>query len=77
MTSATERSETIRTAFLKQAAGCNMLGSSFTARLCRLFAERLRPGTAVADHIIGWPGDPLPSADSVPLRIAGCRRQHR
>ena len=72
MTSATERSETIRTAFLKQAAGCNMLGSSFTARLCRLFAERLRPGTAVADHIIGWPGDPLPSADSVPLRIAGC-----
>ena len=64
--------EAIRTAFFKQAAGCDMLGSPFTARLCRLFAERLRPGTDVADRIIGWPGDPLPSADSVPLRIAGC-----
>jgi hypothetical protein len=64
--------EAIRTAFFKQAAGCDMLGSPFTARLCRLFAERLRPGVDVADRIIGWPGDPLPSADSVPLRIAGC-----
>jgi hypothetical protein len=61
----------VRNAFLQQAAACDALGSRFTARLCRLFAERLQKGQAVADRILGWQGDPVPSADSVPLRIAG------
>lgn len=62
----------IRQAFLDQAKYCDALGSPFTARVCRLHAERLEPGTAVADHLLNWPGNPSASADSVPLRIAGC-----
>lgn len=65
-------SDTIRDAFRQQAAACDMLGSPFTARVSRLHAERLEPGSPVADSILGWRGDPSPSADSVPLRIAGC-----
>jgi hypothetical protein len=65
-------SDTIRTAFLRQADACTALGSPFTARISRLHAERLAPGSAVADRILGWEGDPSPAADSVPLRIAGC-----
>lgn len=64
--------EIVREAFRKQAGACDMLGSPFTARLCRLHAGRLEPGSPVADRILGWRGDPSPSADSVPLRIAGC-----
>lgn len=40
-------------------------------RLMALLADRLCPGNAVADHMLNWPGDPNPSADSVPLRLAG------
>lgn len=65
-------SDTIRNAFLRQAEACTTLGSPFTARISRLHAERLEPRSAVADRILGWQGDPSPSADSVPLRIAGC-----
>ena len=65
-------SDTIRKAFLRQAEACTALGSPFTARVSRLHAERLEPGSAVSDRILGWEGDPSPSADSVPLRIAGC-----
>jgi hypothetical protein len=61
----------VRQAFLDQAKYCDALGSPFTARLCRLHAERLQPGHQVADHILGWPGNPAGSADSVPLRVAG------
>ncbi|MBX9454588.1 MAG: DUF2332 family protein [Rhizobium sp.] len=61
----------IRQSFHRQAAACGSLGSPFTARVCRLHAERLQPGTPVADRILQWSGDPSPSADSVPLRIAG------
>ncbi|USG62832.1 DUF2332 family protein [Sneathiella marina] len=61
----------IRAAFLQQVKACESLGSPFTARLCRLMGERLAPGTAVADHILTWPGDPSALADSVPLRLAG------
>jgi hypothetical protein len=63
--------EKIRNAFLRQAAACEALGSPFTARLSRLFADRLGPGGPVTDRILQWPGDPSPMADSVPLRIAG------
>ncbi|MBL0372222.1 DUF2332 family protein [Rhizobium sp. KVB221] len=64
--------DTVRQAFIQQAQACEALGSPFTAQLSRLFARRLKPGTAVADRILNWPGDPSPKADSVPLRAAGC-----
>lgn len=57
--------------FERQAGACADLGSPFMARLMGLFAKRLASGTAVADKILGWQGDPSPSGDSVPLRIAG------
>ncbi len=40
-------------------------------RLMMLFADRLQPNTAVAEQVLGWPGDPGTNADSVPLRLAG------
>lgn len=61
----------VRQAFLDQARYCDALGSPFTARICRLHAERLEPGNRVADRILNWAGNPAASADSVPLRIAG------
>jgi hypothetical protein len=64
-------SDAVRQAFLDQAKYCDALGSPFTARLCRLHAERLEPGNAIADLTLDWPGNPSSSADSVPLRIAG------
>ncbi|NUB44189.1 DUF2332 family protein [Fertoebacter nigrum] len=48
-----------------------MLGSPFTARLLAMLADRLAPGSPLADRILGWPGDAGPSGDSVPLRLAG------
>jgi hypothetical protein len=62
----------IHHAFQRQSAACEALGSPFTARLCRLVGERLQPGSLIADRVLGWPGDPSPQADSVPLRLAGC-----
>ena len=53
------------------AAICAAMGSPFTARLCTLLGERLAPGGAVADRVLGWPGDPGGRADAVPLRLAG------
>ena len=47
------------------------MGSPFTARLCRLLAERLAPGDPVSDRVLGWPGDPSHRADALPLRLAG------
>ena len=54
-----------------QARSCEMLGSPFTARLLRLLAERLRPGTPLADRLFRWEGDISGNGDSVPLRLAG------
>jgi hypothetical protein len=62
----------IPAAFLGQAKACDSLGSPFTARVCRLLAERLEADNPVGATILGWEGDPSPSADSVPLRVAGC-----
>ena len=61
----------VRDAFRGQAASCDALGSPFMARLMELCADRLRPGTPVADRIFGWTGDPSSNADNVPLRLAG------
>lgn len=62
---------TVRDAFRSQSASCTGLASPFMGRLMALFAERLRPGTPVADRVLDWPGDPHTNADSVPLRLAG------
>lgn len=61
----------VRQAFLQQAIACETLGSPFTARLCRLAAERLAPSSAVGEWILGWEGDASAVGDSVPLRLAG------
>jgi hypothetical protein len=59
----------VRAAFRRQAEVCAGMGSPFTARLCALTAERLEPGGAVSDRLLGWTGDPR--ADALPLRLAG------
>ncbi|MCC1480305.1 DUF2332 domain-containing protein [Roseibaca sp. Y0-43] len=53
-----------------QAAACEELGSAYTARILRLVADHLRPGHAVADRLLGWPGERLDN-DAVALRLAG------
>lgn len=61
---------TIRAAFRVQGEACAALGSPFMGRLMPLIGERLAEGP-VADRVLNWQGDPSPSADSVPLRLAG------
>lgn len=61
----------VRDAFISQDEACDKLGSPFTARLCRLAGQRLQPGAAVADAILGWQGDASALGDSVPLRLCG------
>jgi hypothetical protein len=58
-------------AFVSQAETCASMGSPFTARLCRLLAENLRPSGMVADRVLNWASDPSGRADAVPLRLAG------
>lgn len=53
-----------------QAAACETLGSPYTARVLRLIADHMRPGSAVADRLLTWPTDRL-GADAVALRLAG------
>lgn len=61
----------VRKAFADQARWCAQLGSPFTSLLMQALGEGLEPGTPVADHVLGWQGDPDAMADSVPLRLAG------
>lgn len=61
----------VRNAFRGQAKSCDELGSPFTARLCRLVADRLDASSAVGERILGWRGDPTSKGDSVALRLAG------
>jgi hypothetical protein len=61
----------IRHAFRQQAKACDSLGSPLMAQLMAGLADGLQPGHPVADTVLGWQGDPSPSADSVPLRLAG------
>ena len=58
----------VRAAFREQAGHCAGMGSPFTARLCTLIADRLEPGTPVADRVLDWPGDARTGA--LPLRLA-------
>ncbi len=68
-------------AFLIQSRACADLGSPFMAQLCRVLAERLEPGTPLADRMFGWAGDLSPAGASLPLRLCGAlhalRRQGR
>lgn len=64
-----DRGAGVRAAFARQAELCDMLGSPFTATLCRLCATRLDTTTLVGRHILDWRGDP--AADALPLRLAG------
>lgn len=60
----------IRGAFRAQADACESLGSPLTARVLRLLAAALHPGTPVADRVLGWQGDPSTRADALALRLA-------
>ena len=62
---------TPREAFEAQVGYCEALGSPFMMQLMRLVAERLTDATEVGRAILGWPGDPDPRRDAVPLRLAG------
>ncbi|GEO86033.1 MULTISPECIES: DUF2332 domain-containing protein [Alphaproteobacteria] len=66
-----DRPESVRQSFLRQARACNDLGSPFTARLCRMAAERLDESTAVGRRLLQWQGDPTSSGDALALRLAG------
>lgn len=55
--------------FARQAAACDALGSPFTARICRLLAERLDPASEFGRRITAWPGSP--GEDALALRAAG------
>jgi hypothetical protein len=68
---AADRERAVRAAFRRQAEVCHDMGSPFTARLCRLLADRLRPDGPVARRVLAWPGDPSNRADALPLRLAG------
>ena len=62
----------VREAFRRQSQACRSLGSPLTASICETLANALQASDgAVAARVLGWQGDPLPSADSVPLRLCG------
>ena len=61
----------VKEAFVAQGEVCGPMGSPFTAGLCFRFAEHLDHGTKVGAFCLDWPGDPGPSADSIPLRLCG------
>ena len=61
----------IAEAFEVQAEHCDALGSPFMGRLCRLFATRVWPATALRDRLFNWEGDISGAGHSVPLRLAG------
>ncbi|MEP1209604.1 MAG: DUF2332 family protein [Rhizobiaceae bacterium] len=64
-------SHRVREAFKEQAEVCGPMGSPFTAGLCNRFGEHLDHSSKVGAFCLDWPGDPGPSADSIPLRICG------
>lgn len=61
----------VREVFREQARSCAKMGSPFTARVCALVADRMQAGGAVADRILGWPGDASYQGATVALRLAG------
>lgn len=61
----------VREAFKHQGVACEALGSPFMGRLMPMLGARLERGTPIADRVLNWSGDPSPSGDNVPLRLAG------
>lgn len=61
----------VRDAFMVQGRACEQLGSPFMARLMALIGERLTRENAVGARCLDWEGEPGPSGNSVPLRLAG------
>jgi hypothetical protein len=68
---AADTENSVREAFKVQARYCRELGSPFTALLCEVIGQRLRPDTEVGARILSWDGQPDAMHDSVPLRLAG------
>ncbi len=66
-----DREEGVRESFERQARACEMLGSPFTARLCRMAAAKLSTSGVVGRAILEWPGDASGGCDALPLRLAG------
>src|SRR5690606_31809610 len=62
-------SDSIRKDFARQALACELLGSPFTSRVCRLLGERLNDTSRFGVRVLGWEGNP--QADALPLRAAG------
>ncbi|MBO6635659.1 MAG: DUF2332 family protein [Parvibaculum sp.] len=62
-------SDLIRKDFARQALACELLGSPFTGRVCRLLGERLGDTSRFGARVLGWEGNP--QADALPLRAAG------
>ncbi len=65
------RADGVRASFAEQVPTMERLGSPFMARLMRLLAQRLAPGTPVTDRMLDWPGDPHAGADNLSMRLAG------
>jgi hypothetical protein len=63
------QTEKVLKQFADQATACEHLGSPFTAKLCRVLADRLDIGTRFGRRILEWTGDPY--ADNVALRACG------
>lgn len=61
----------VRDAFMVQGCACEKLGSPFMARLMPLIGQRLAKDSAVGARCLAWEGEPGPSGQSVPLRLAG------
>ncbi len=58
-------------AFIFQGKACVELGSPFMGQLCKLLATREWPETTLRKRFFTWKGDIGPSAQSLPLRLAG------
>lgn len=63
--------DAVRAMFLSQAEGCAGLGSPLTARVLRLLAAAMQPGTTVEDRVLGWQGNLARHGDAMALRLAG------
>lgn len=61
----------VRDAFMVQGRACEQLGSPFMAQLMPLIGKRLTKENAVGARCLDWEGEPGPSGNSVPLRLAG------
>ncbi len=61
----------LKDAFAHQAQACRHLGSPFMGQLCDLLATRGWPDSPLREKYAKWEGDIGPSAQSLPLRLAG------